>query len=424
MSFSKKLHILFYGLLARLLMLCYGQWQDTTMVVKFTDVDYYVFHDAANFTCDGESPFKRATYRYTPLLAWLLTPNIWVTQIFGKCLFIAMDLLAAYMMYEIVDQQTDSKESKISIAFWLFNPLTITISCRGNAESIMVALLVGMLLALSKKKVHLAAILYGLSVHFKIYPIIYMLSIFLYLGDNYDNQKNKISIFQLRSITTAADLKEYVLKLLCPSRLKFFVTFLSTFVLLTSGMYCLYGRDFLEHTYFYHLIRKDVRHNFSVYFYMLYLDSDAWQKLLCFFSQFFTVLMISLATYQNLTFSLFLLTYTFVSFNKVTTSQYFIWYISYIPLLMPFFLKLSKRCLAQLTSLWGLGQCCWLMLAYLLEFKGIHTFLMLWAAGLLFFSINIFIVLKLIHCFQSQKIGDILAKPSLSSSHSTKDKAL
>ena len=36
----------------RLGFLSYGIWQDSTMRVKFTDVDYYVFSDAAQFVTE------------------------------------------------------------------------------------------------------------------------------------------------------------------------------------------------------------------------------------------------------------------------------------------------------------------------------------------------------------------------------------
>ncbi len=61
----------------RALLLAYGAWHDAHLEVKYTDIDYEVFSDGAALVWRGGSPFDRPTYRYTPLLALLLVPNVW-----------------------------------------------------------------------------------------------------------------------------------------------------------------------------------------------------------------------------------------------------------------------------------------------------------------------------------------------------------
>lgn len=89
-------HLLLLGLAVRLVLLLFGLWQDANLQVKYTDIDYEVYTDAARFILQGGSPYDRSTYRYSPLLAFLMVPNVVMQKAFGKLLFCACDLLAAW----------------------------------------------------------------------------------------------------------------------------------------------------------------------------------------------------------------------------------------------------------------------------------------------------------------------------------------
>lgn len=70
---------------------------------------------------------------------------------------------------------------------WLLNPLPATVSSRGSAESVMAYLVLTALINLVQDRIITSAVYYALAVHFKIYPIIYALPVYLYLRGNKRN---------------------------------------------------------------------------------------------------------------------------------------------------------------------------------------------------------------------------------------------
>jgi phosphatidylinositol glycan class M len=192
------------ALLMRVVLLAYGRWQDAHSPMKYTDIDYLVFTDAARFVARGSSPYDRATYRYTPLLAWLLLPTTWAGAggwwfEAGKALFALGDLVAGALIFRILrttarfgDRRQGGGSGRQGMpvdralrfaSIWLLNPMVANISTRGSSEGLVAVLVVALLWAALERRVALAGALLGFAVHFKIYPFIYAASIFWWLGD-------------------------------------------------------------------------------------------------------------------------------------------------------------------------------------------------------------------------------------------------
>jgi phosphatidylinositol glycan class M len=111
-----------------------------------------------------------------------MQPNIFWFESFGKLLFVLFDLLCGYLIIEINNLKTNASRNlnnnesinKIAISFWFYNPITIAISSRGNAESLMAFLVLTFIFCLKKGYLILAGFFYAFSLHFKIYPVLHL----------------------------------------------------------------------------------------------------------------------------------------------------------------------------------------------------------------------------------------------------------
>lgn len=127
-------------------------------------------------------------------------------------------------------------------------------------------------------KIVLSGMLYGLAVHWRIYPILYSLPILRHLalqkqakiatGINWTHSQVKESVPTKRKLSVMKNAWSSVFSM---EGLKFGLCALGTFLGLGYIFYQYYGWDFIHETYLYHFSRIDPRHNFSPYFYPAYL---------------------------------------------------------------------------------------------------------------------------------------------------------
>ena len=317
----------------RTVLLFYGIFQDTYSPVKYTDIDYFVFTDAARYVSLGLSPYQRETYRYTPLLAWLLLPTTWLGPAwfsFGKVLFALADILAGYLIVQVLQSGAGggmTPERALRFAsIWLLNPMVATISTRGSSEGLLCTLVVALLWAIIHRRIKLAGVLLGLAVHFKIYPFIYGASIMWYLDDSSTSSKSTSEMCPRQEPrSTIRNMTNFMNS----SRLTLIISSLATFTALNLLMYTLYSGPFLTHTFVHHLTRIDHRHNFSPYNILLYQSSSSPNtgrfpfESLAFGPQLALsafIIPICLSK-QDLPGAMLAQTFAFVTFNKVCTSQ-------------------------------------------------------------------------------------------------------
>lgn len=179
----------------------------------------------------------------------------------------------------------------------------------------------------------------------------------------------------------------------------FLIFTLGTAGMLTYAAVYLYGSEALNEGLLYHFQRVDHRHNYSMYFYWIYLSrgragatlsgsSLTWRHIPT-IPQIFILGFASLgiAPY-DLTLALFLQTFAFVAFNKVVTAQYFTWYLCLLPLCSDRIAWKSKHMMFSLAFLFA-AIILWLLSAFTLEMLGWRSHRQVWIASLFFFVANL-----------------------------------
>lgn len=309
-----------------------------------------------------------------------MVPNLILHHTFGKIFFSVLDVIASCLIIALLKLK-NIKNNQFYACLFLFNPLVINVSTRGSADVIVVVLVFACLYLFLTDRVFLGAIVYGFAVHFKIYPIIFAPSLLLFFWAK--SESNSLISWNQVKVSLVAGI---------------------TFLSLSYWTYQRFGYEGIFETYLYHLIRKDNRHNFSLYFYTLYLqsgsDSASITGLIAFVPQLLLILLVSYKyAKSDLAYTWLLLTMIFVTFNKVVTAQYFLWYFAFIPLIVPM-LKYSTLHQILLLAAWLLIEVQWNYWAGLLEESGQNYFTAIWISNMVFFFANISIIVQLIVGYQ------------------------
>ena len=102
-------HLFFLAFLIRLALILYGILGDRIWSLKYTDYDYKVYTDTSRYILEGKNPYDRITYRYTPLLAYILIPNFLLFYKFGKFLLVFFDIISVSLLEIILPKFILSK---------------------------------------------------------------------------------------------------------------------------------------------------------------------------------------------------------------------------------------------------------------------------------------------------------------------------
>ncbi|AAZ11892.1 mannosyltransferase [Trypanosoma brucei brucei TREU927] len=386
--------LLLLGALLRLILIAYAFFHDQWFRVKYTDIDYMIVVDGARHMWNGGSPFDRTTFRYTPLLAALVMPSIWIANPMGKLIFASSDLGAAWYCYGVLKSFAKERSAKWMVSlFILFNPIVLSVSTRGNSDMLVTFMSLMVLSKFARRKCYQAAAVLGFAVHFKIYPIIYALPLTLGVWE--------------QSVAASTNTWRRVVKTAVVVSICALMAAIS-FAVPTVLCYMKYGQQYLNEAFIYHVYREDHRHNFSPYWLLMYLNMarrhlgqgvDFSPRLVAFAPQAVVLSFVSYKLRRNTAHACCVQTVLFVAFNKVCTVQYFVWFIPFLAFLFcepkeveddesggsGAFKFFSWVKALGVVLMWAATIPLWVTTAVPLEFHGYSDFAQLWIVSCLFF---------------------------------------
>ena len=391
--------VLLLGAILRAILVIYAMWHDANLPVRYTDADYFVFRDAAALVAVGSTPYARATFRYPPLVAWLLAPgeSLGIGAVWGKVLFCAADVgVGALLIGLLIARGETRSAARRASALWLLSPLAATAASRGSSDALALLFVLAALHGVDAARrggngrggggsmglweAASGGVALGAAIYSRLFPIIYALPLALALGQ---------SGIRVRMCCG----------LLSPSVIVLTVATIATALILTASGIAAYGTDALTEAYYFHLSRVDARHNFSPLWYATYLASAAGgpgaKGPLKGVAVIVSTTLATLIAPRDLHLAVLIGTLAFVTLNAVVTAQYFNWWAALLPLVATRS-RLSFSAALTLGAMWWGTELAWLFWAYKLEFKGepVHGYLA--GASLAFFMANVVLTLALL----------------------------
>ena len=94
----KYITIIIISVILRVSLILVANYFEDPQHLSLTDIDYKIYSEAAEYVTQGGSPYDRHTYRYSPLLSYLMIINQYFGFVAGKFVLVFFDLIALLLI--------------------------------------------------------------------------------------------------------------------------------------------------------------------------------------------------------------------------------------------------------------------------------------------------------------------------------------